>query len=164
MNEVTKADGVTAIAMILIASFAIDRIVVGLLFLFSFVPGWRRLFPEPSPVMNPEDRSGAERKRKVVYFVFAGVLAGLFLVGYGQDRILKAAGFSINPVLDTIVTGLILMGGADRMTELLKMIGVQNAEKPEAPAQPIEIIGRVVLEEPADKAEIPKVAARGAGG
>ncbi len=164
MNEATKADGVTAIAMILIASFAIDRIVVGLLFLFSFIPRWSRAFPEPSSFADPEARAGAERKRKLIYFVFAGVLAGLFLAGYGQDRILKAAGFSINPILDTILTGLILMGGADRMTEFLKMIGVQNAEKPEAPPHPIEITGRVILEEPADKAESPKVIARGAGG
>ena len=164
MSEATKADGVTAIAMILIASFAIDRIVVGLLFLFSFLPSWQRVFPEPTLLADPGARARAERKRKLIYFVFVGVLAGLFLVGYGQDRILKAAGFSINPILDTILTGLILMGGADRMTELLKMIGVQTAEKPEAPARPIEITGRVTLEEPADKVEVPKVAARGAGG
>ncbi len=163
MNELTKTDGVTAIAMILIASFAIDRIVVGLLFLFGFLPGWKRAFPEPALLADPGARAGAERKRKLIYFVFAGVLAGLFLAGYGQDRILKAAGFSINPILDTIMTGLILMGGADRMTELLKMVGVQNAEKLEAPARPIEITGRLILEEPADKVEIPKVAARGAG-
>ncbi len=149
MNQVTRADGVTAIAMMLIASFAIDRVVVGLLFLLSFLPSWQRVFPEPTLLADPAARARAERKRKLIYFVFAGVLAGLFLAGYGQDRILKAAGFSINPTLDSILTGLILMGGADRMTELLKMIGVQNAEKPAAPARPIEITGRVILEEPA---------------
>jgi hypothetical protein len=163
MNEATKADGVTAIAMILIASFAIDRIAVGLLFLFSFMPKWKRTFPEPSSFAEPGERASAERKRKLIYFVFAGVLAGAFLAGYGQDRILKAAGFSINPLLDAVVTGLILMGGADRMTELLKMIGVQNAEKAEASPHPIEITGRVILEEPADKVERPKAIARGAG-
>ncbi len=150
--------------MILIASFAIDRIVVGVLFLFGFLPGWKRAFPEPASFTDPGERAAAERKRKLIYFTFAGVLAGLFLAGYGHDRILKAAGFSINPILDTILTGLILIGGADRMTELLKMIGVRNGEKPEAPARPIEITGRVILEEPADKKEIPKVAARSASG
>lgn len=164
MNEATKADGVTAIAMILIASFAIDRIVVGLLFLFSFLPKWSRAFPEPSLFEDPGARARAERKRKLIYFVLAGVLAGAFLAGYGQDRILKAAGFSINPILDAVLTGLILVGGADRMTELLKMIGVQTAEKSEARPHPIEITGRLILEEPADQAERPKVIARGAGG
>ncbi len=144
-----KIDGISAIAVILIASFAIDRIVAGVLFLLSFVKGWRRIFPDPALLEDAVARARAEKKRKLVYSGLAGVLALLVVAWYGQVRILKATGFATAPVLDTLLTGLILMAGADRMTGLLKTLGTPAIEKPEPAARPIEITGKLILEEPA---------------
>ena len=47
MSEI-PLDGVTVLAVILIASFAIDRIVTGTLIVLSFIPIWNRWFPDPS--------------------------------------------------------------------------------------------------------------------
>ena len=151
-----KLDGVTALALILIASFAIDRIVAGVLFLLSFSKAWSQRFPDPESVQDEAGRAQAERKRKVIYFVLAGVL-GIGVLGWlGNVRILSAVLHSkdpnlpsVDPILDTIITGLLLMGGADRLAQVLKMPGAPGAEKPEP--KPIQITGKLSIEDASGK-------------
>jgi hypothetical protein len=69
-----KIDGISALAVILIASFAIDRIVTGLLFLLSFLERWERAFPDPATVEDTLARVRAEKKQKLGYFIFAALL------------------------------------------------------------------------------------------
>jgi len=142
-----KIDGISAIAVIFIASFAIDRIVTGLLFLMSFVQPWRRAFPDPGTISEVTQRIQAERRQKLSYFVLAGILGILVLGWFGKIRIFSVSGFpNIDPVLDTIVTGLILVGGSDRIAAILKMSDLKGQSK--SSPQPIEITGRLTLEEP----------------
>ena len=150
-------DGVSAIAVIVIASFAVDRIVTGSLFLLSFVPFWTRVFPDPKLLAEKEDavqRVKADKKQKFLYFTLAALLAIVVLAWFGGVRVFSVMGFpNINPVLDTIVTGLILIGGSDRVSAVMKMMGASGtAEKVEA--RPIEITGRLVLDE--DKGQAPQ--------
>lgn len=147
LGTTMQIDGISAIAVILIASFAIDRIVTGLLFLLSFFRPWAQRFPEPA-TRDGEERFGAERKHKLAYFVFAGALA-LFLCLYGNLRIFHASGFQVPEWLDAIVTGLLLMGGADRMAALLNLGGGGGESK--SSQQPIQITGKITLEQPANK-------------
>ena len=146
-----KIDGVSAIAVILIASFGIDRIVMGLLFILSFMKPWDRVLPDPLTVQDTVERAKAEKKQKLLYFVCAGVLGGLVLAFFGEVRIVRALGFDkINYVLDSIMTGLILMAGADRVAETLKMMpGATSIEK--SGSRPIEITGRLILEDETSK-------------
>jgi hypothetical protein len=136
-----RIDGVTAITMVLIASFAIDRIVTAVLFLLSFVGA----APDPASAADAAARASAERKYKLLYFTLAGALGVLVLGFYGQMRILSALGLPTNPVLDTVLTGIVLMGGADRIAAFLKVPGAAEAEQPAA--QPIQITGTLKLEE-----------------
>lgn len=141
-------DGVTAIAVILIASFGIDRIVTGLLFLLSFIKAWDRLFPHPDRIQDVIKRTNAQRKHKLIYFVIAGILGGIVVAFFGEVRIFRAIGFNkINYILDSIITGLILMAGADRISEILKLMpsGAIGAKTTES--RPIEITGRIILED-----------------
>ena len=131
----------------MIASFAIDRIVTGMLFLLSFSKQWSRRFPDPELVADSAARLSARNKQKLIYFCFAGALVIPLMAGYGQVRLLAALGFPTNFIIDMIVTGLILMGGSDRIAELLKMPGAPGVKKPEV--QPITIKGSLVLEQPA---------------
>ena len=94
-----KIDGISAIAIILIASFAIDRIVTGSLFLLSFVKYWTKYFPDPA-TLQPDARLAAERMLKLAYFGLSGFLGiPLFSGWYSKDAILaNAFGFaSVNP-------------------------------------------------------------------
>ena len=101
-----QIDGVSAIAVILIASFGVDRIVTGLLFTLSFIKPWTRFLPNPTAIQNALERANAERKQKLVYFVFAGLLSGLVVAYLGKVRIFQALGFATNDILDSILTGL----------------------------------------------------------
>lgn len=149
-----KLDGVSAIAVILIASFAIDRIVTGLLFLMSFSKTWTRLVPEPATLQEPLEAMRAEKKQKLAYFLIALPLGILVLGWYGGLRLFVALGFQdINYILDTFITGLVLVAGADRIAGLLKMSGAPGAEDP-AP-RPLEVTGRLTLEQGSIGSESP---------
>ena len=140
-----KIDGISAIAIILIASFAIDRIVTGSLFLLCFVKYWTKYFPDPA-TLQPDARLAAERKQKLAYFGLSGILGIALLSGYGKLRIFSVSGFPDVPAwLDTVVTGLILVGGADRMAALLS--GGSPFGEQKTPHQPIEISGKITLED-----------------
>lgn len=151
-----KIDGISAIAVILIASFAIDRITAGLLFLLSFIPLWRRVVPDPLEAKNEQEVVRAKKRHQLLYFTFAGFLGIIVLAWFGTVRIFSVLGFpQIDPILDTVVTGLILVAGSERISGLLEassgFAGSAPAEKAE-PA-PIEVKGTVTLEDPADGLE-----------
>ncbi len=145
---VVAVPGITAIAALLIASFAVDRVVAGLLFVLSFNEGFARSFPDPAAQADPAARASADRRRKLLYFVLAAVIALPLLAWYGKIRILAAVGFvTISPLLDRILTGIILVGGADRIAEVLKW-GSSPVPPTSQKPQPIEITGKLILEEP----------------
>ena len=139
-------DGITAIAVILIGSFAIDRITTGTMFLLALIKPWDRRFPDPAIVTEPTERLHAERKQKLVYFGIAGLLGIVVLAWLGNVRIFAALNFTVHWIMDTVVTGLVLVGGADRVAVALKSIGAPVPEK--APSSPIEVTGRLVLDQP----------------
>jgi hypothetical protein len=136
-----KLDGVTAIALILIASFAIDRIVTAAIFVLSFASPSL----DPTTIENPSQRAKAEKQYRLLYVVLAGVLAIFVVAHYGGVRILSALGIATEPLLDTVLTGIVLVGGSDRIAAVLKFPGVTGAERPAPP--PIQITGRVTLED-----------------
>jgi hypothetical protein len=138
-----KIDGVSAIALVLIASFAIDRIVRGLLFVLGFFPFWAARFSDPD---DPEASPRQKRFGRLAYFAVAAVLSTVILAGYGGVRIFSAMGFNgIDPLLDTLVTGLILVGGAERTEAILKSIGGGGAEAGAASSTPLQISGTLIL-------------------
>lgn len=149
-------DGVSALAVLVIASFAIDRVVTGLLFVLLFIGHWVRILPDPELIEDEElpkpgakvRRIKAERTQKLLYYVLAGLLGGVVLAWFGNVRIFEALGFkAINPILDSVMTGLILIAGADRVAALLRLPGAGVAERPEPRA--VKITGELVLKDEA---------------
>src|SRR5260221_2008212 len=67
----TAVSGLTVITLILVLSFAIDRIVAASLFLLSFSAAWNRRFPEPTLMESPGELFDAEKRRKLIYFLLA---------------------------------------------------------------------------------------------
>jgi len=136
-----RIDGVSAMALVLIASFAIDRIARGLLFALAFWPRWLARFPDAEDAATPAD---GKRRSHLAYLVIAAVLSTVVLAGYGGIRIFAALGFSdINPILDALITGLILVGGADRTEAILKRFA--GGEGAGASGGPLQISGTIVL-------------------
>src|SRR5215510_15742235 len=108
----------------------------------------------PDPDLDDVPRSArADRNRRLVYFVLAGSLGMVALGWVGRVRILSALGFTnVNPWLDILVTGLILAGGADRTEQILKSVGASGPHADAAPSAPIEIRGRLTIDEQGKKA------------
>lgn len=141
-----RIDGVSALAVLVIASFAIDRIAT----FAVFVASWLNLVPDAELTVDPAARIRATRKERLAYYGVAGVLGIGVVAGYGGVRIFQASGFPAMPwLLDTALTGLILVAGADRVATVLHLPGGMPAEK--APARPIEVTGKLILEEPAGR-------------
>jgi hypothetical protein len=133
-------------ALLIVASFAIDRIVSALLFLLTYF----RVLTDPADVVESAAHRRAEQRQKFLYHVFAAVLAALVVVNYPVARVMWAFGFRpYDSLLDCAVTVVVLLGGADRIAALLQS---KSAPPPREPmARPIEITGKVTLEEGSSK-------------
>ncbi|MEE8623940.1 MAG: hypothetical protein ACE10H_10480 [Candidatus Binatia bacterium] len=146
----TNIGGMNVIVLVIVVSFAIDRIVTGILFSLSFLEAWNSRFRDPRTVQDITQRVRAENIQKLSYFVFAAILAIIVLAFFGNIRILQALNAEdISPVLDIALTGFILVGGSDFLGKLLQMSGVYGGQ--ESVSRPIEISGRLVLEQPSGK-------------
>jgi len=140
-----RIDGFSALALVIVVAFAIDRLVRGVLFALSYWPVWARVFPDPELDGGP-DSGPAERNRRLIYFALAGSLAMIALAWVGGVRILAALGFvNVNPWLDVLVTGLILAGGADRTEHILRSVGASASGTETRQSAPIEITGRLMV-------------------
>src|SRR5437879_4657180 len=104
LAETTNIDGGSAIAVIVIVAFAIERSVTGLLFLLLFNQQWAQRFPDPASLEKPAEKARAEKKQKLLYYVFASLL-GLIIAGFGNVRLLHALGLNDSRlILDIFVT------------------------------------------------------------
>ncbi len=115
MNETGKL-----LAVVLLASFAIERIVATVEFFLN-----REIPPEV-------------RKRKIVLVAVAGAIAALVIAASGI-RLLETLKFSKSPQsLDFVLTWLVLVGGADRIREFLGGAAESKEKKEKLP--PIEFL------------------------
>jgi hypothetical protein len=142
----TKIDGVSVLVLFLIASFAVDQIVRAVIFVLNFFGFWRKLVaraPDEPPNL------AVSRKQQLAYMLMAGFLAIVVLGWFGKVRMLAALGFGqVNPIIDTLFTGLLLVGGAARMDALMQKMGAgAGSDAERVSSTPVEITGRVILED-----------------
>ncbi len=143
--------GVSTMVLILVVSFAIDRAVKAVLFLLSFIKPWGRWFPDPLTIEDVHSRATADKKHTFIYYVFAGLLAIGVLIIYGKLSVLGALGLEtglekdgINPVVDYLVSAVVLISGSDFISKLLQMSGLGG--EAQSSSQPVEITGKLILE------------------
>lgn len=150
-----KIDGVTALAAVLIASFAIERVANGFLFLLRLIPAIARFTPDPEDAPEGVERRQADRRHKLLYYLFAGSLGVILIAWYGKVLVLKAIGFTdVPPMVDVVFTGLLLTAGSDRVAALVKMpeaLGAKRQAEQQQQQQPVQINGTLVLEDRGEK-------------
>lgn len=156
-----KHDGITLAAMIVLASFVVERVKGGVLFLLAGSGAWRGIFPELSALKDEALRK-AQRRQKTVEFLLAGLLVLVALVFFPQLRVFETLGLPPNGPLDFALTWLILTTGSDKLGEFLS--GNRELARPE-PA-PVKIVGdvRLIEAEPSKSEqihEIPRAAGQG---
>jgi hypothetical protein len=137
-----KNDGVSVLALIVVASFVIDRVVSGVLFVASLA----NMAPDPEGANSAAARVHAEKIYKLVYFLLAGLLVVAVLVYFPDIRVLPSLGVQA-PILDKLVTGLLLVGGAERLSQFIQTPGggQKSESKPEPPPPPIRVEGTLTL-------------------
>lgn len=146
-----RHDGISVTALMALAAFAVERVTTGILFLLSYYSRrWRDTFPDPDTVSDSAKRAKARQGYKLVYFTLAGALV-LVVVGLSpQIRILNALNLQAPVLLDVGLTCLVLVAGSDRIGEFVKGAGGEDAAQP---SKPVEIVGRVILEDSSAPAE-----------
>ena len=142
MTDDVTLSGVSTIALILVLSFAIERVVSGIRFLFAWT-GWL----DPESVSNAEERRELERRSTALFF-FLSVVASILAVRFFQLKgILQILGLrQADPYgLDFGLTVLVLAAGADRLGDVFTTYGGGKSEsKSEAPLQ---VTGTLHLDE-----------------
>ncbi|UWZ84696.1 hypothetical protein [Occallatibacter riparius] len=136
-------DAVSVTAMLLLAAFGVERISRGLLFLLESFKAWRTKFPDPASLKDQEVQDAAARRQKWASFTVCGLLS-LILIYFGKDlRVLAAMGVQNQPVLDAMVTWLVLVAGCDRLKDIL---GDGPAAAPdESSGPPVQVAGTITL-------------------
>jgi hypothetical protein len=104
-------DTAKVLAIILLASFAIERIVAGAEFLFDFIS-----------LLTRKDAKSAELQaaalRKLI-FVFLGGMMALLVVYMSGIRVLRLLYPTNPPDLDFWLTSLVVFAGADRLRDII---------------------------------------------
>lgn len=138
-------DGVTAMTLLLIGSFLVDRISSGLLGLLSLNASWNRSFPNPLtlPSDQTQQRTMARTKQVVVYYLLAIAAAGLLLYLFQNIHLWKALGFTgLTNGEDRILTMIVIVVGAERVAQWLQLPGTPGAQSANAP---VEITGELTV-------------------
>ena len=123
LAETLDIGGGSAIAVVVIIAFAIERTVTAVLFLLPFNHTWARYFPDPASVQDPGKRIQAERRQRLIYYSLASLL-GLIIAWIGNVRLLHALGLTDSRVvLDIFVTVLVFVAGSDILAQVTKLSG-----------------------------------------
>jgi len=142
MTPADKLGGASVVAFVLLVAFAIDRIVSGILFVLAGSRAWAAKYPDPDTMKDDDPaKPRAVRSRKAWYFGLSLPLsvAVLAVVGTGM---LHHVGFASGP-LDFVLTLLILMGGAQQVSEFTKSLSPVGA-----PREPeVKVTGTLELDE-----------------
>jgi len=143
--------GIQVAALIVIASFVIDRVTGATFFLLSLLDGWSRNFPDPATLDSPGERLAAQKRTKLAYYTFVGLLAAIFVFKFdiGVLRALQLGDYAQHPWLDHLFSILVLMGGSDQIAALLKSPHAGKALETTTPNKPIEVTGRLIVEDSA---------------
>jgi hypothetical protein len=132
-------DGVSTVALLLLFSFAIERIVSAVRFLAAWA-GWF----DPDAESNAAKRRDRERTGAVLAFLLATALSIVILTVFDLHGVLFILGVKQEPLLwDYFLTVLVMVAGADRLGELFKASGTKLEAKLE---QPLEVTGTLRLD------------------
>jgi cell division protein FtsW (lipid II flippase) len=129
---------VNVVAPVLLAAFIIDRLIASLM----FVTTYSTISKRDDDAAN-EQRS--EYRRKFVYFILSAILSVVALRFIPYDSL--TIGTISDPTIKTLVMWLILVGGADRISDL---IGHTAAPAPAKAKTEIHVSGTMTFDQPLD--------------
>ena len=147
-------DGINLLTILLIAAFAIERVSAGILFLLQLF----HLIGDPDLIEGGAQRAHAKRRYTLCHFAVSAILVIFVLLYVGDFRFLDALGLgnradlSRVPIfVDHLLLAVVLIGGAEQMSAFLKMVGTPGGTTRATGAQPVEVSGKLTLEESSAK-------------
>lgn len=157
----------STLVLILVLSFAAERLVKGVLFLLGFAPWWRRRFPDPLSFPDSLSRARAHQRMQIVSTIMIALVTGAAVWQFEDLHILRLlVGDGANRWIDMGVSLLVVMGGSEMIGKLVAISGLgedlggaragMTSTAAGAPgSDPIEITGRLVLESDLNHAPAP---------
>ena len=138
-------NAVSLAAMIIVASFGIERIATGTFFLLEFIPGVKGLTGDNAVGKAPVSRVG-----RLAFYGLVGAMAALVVSFYPELRVLTRLGITSHPhpLFDPAFTTIVLMGGSDRIAALSKP---SSAGAKTTKPRPVEVVGTLRLEDDSRK-------------
>ena len=147
-------DGINLLTMLLIAAFAIERVSAGILFLLQLL----HLIDDPDLVRDEAQRVRGKRRHTLYHFLVSGTLVLLVLFYLGDFRFMDALGLGnrtdlsrVPLMVDRLLLAVVLVGGAEQMSAFLKTVGAPGGSSHESRAQPVEVSGKLMVEETSAK-------------
>ena len=136
-------------AMVVIASFTIERVAAGVFFILSLFDGWNRLFPDSAAESDASSGMTTQKVQKLAYYAFVAVLAAVIVWTFDIQvvRSLQLQGVSVRPSLDHLFSILVLLGGSDQIAELLKSPAPGKNIESATKTRPVEVTGTLTLDE-----------------
>ena len=143
----------SVLVFIMILAFAADRVAKATKFCLDFIPAWHRRFPDPEFIENKAARRRISNRHLIAYTVIVGAIAGAAVWVFEDLRILeKLTGAPTDALVDIVVTVLVLMGGSDLLGRIVQVSGIGDmgaaaaSGEPSPRNKPVEIVGKIVLE------------------
>lgn len=142
----------SALVLILVLSFAADRLAKAILFLLALLPMWSKRFPDPRLIRERERQVHVKNRLLLIYSVLVATIAGTAIWMFPELRIIEMlSGPRTHAAIDIVVTVIVVMGGSDLVGRLVQVSGIGEVTTTSSPSgrnEPIEINGRLVLENP----------------
>ena len=136
-------EAINVVAIIVIASFAIERVTSGLLFLLSFFKPWQRFVPDPFP-SDALESAKYQKREKVAYYGIAGTIVLVLVLSVRDLSVLSALSINAPRLLDLAVSWLVLVAGSDRIFELVaRNQGMTSSGKE---TRPLMVSGKLTIE------------------
>lgn len=143
----------SVLVLILILSFAAERVAQAIMFLLRVLPWWNRNFPDPLFLEDRYRQRRARNRLTLANTVLVAVIAAVPIWMFSELHLLDAlTGQDTNRFIDMAVTLVVVIGGSDIVGRLLNVSGIGEVSPVTgaggAPGKndPIEINGRLVLE------------------
>lgn len=147
----------SALVLILILSFAADRIGKTILFALHQIPWWARRFPDPQLVEDKAQAAAARRRGTIAYAAIVGAIVATAAALHQELLILRMLTPDSHFVVDLIVTTTVLMGGSDLIGRIIRLSGVIEGDEGDGAGGhggraarrdgPIEVVGRLTLDD-----------------
>jgi len=148
----------SVLVLIMVLSFAADRVARAIMLTLRLIPAWTRRFPDPLNFTKDQEleRARARRRLDIAYTLVVGAIATAAIYAFPDLHIIRMLTRADVPAaIDIAVTVIVVMGGSELLAKIVQLSGLGDAAMaPTAQAasgsgrsDPIEISGRLIVEQ-----------------